>query len=136
MVDAAQSRRSEAVDRWFASHRDEADLLTLIALCETIEAADPRLRGEIKWNAPSYAITDHCATTGLVPKGGVRLVRHAGAVKRETPIDLRSAIEDPEGLLEWKDRDRAVVTFHSVEQVRAASPALARILATWVELTQ
>ena len=70
------------------------------------------------------------------PTGGVRLVLHSGAVKREVPVQLRGVVEDATGLLVWKGPDRAVATFRSVEEVQAHSGALTRILQRWIELTQ
>ena len=50
----------------------------LAELCRIIASSDPRVRAEIKWNAPSFAIDDHFATTGMLKAGGVRLVLHTG----------------------------------------------------------
>lgn len=130
-------RRSSAdVEAWFISHADHANLPTLTALCDVVDGISDRVRCEIKWNAPSYALTDHFATTGLAPSGGVRLVLHTGAAKRETPLGLRNEVADPTGLLRWNDQDRATVMFLSVTEVAVAREPLSRIITRWIELTQ
>lgn len=137
MPDSSLSgRNSPAIAAWFDARMQHKDLPTLTSLCEVLESADPRMRCEIKWNTPSYLISDHFATTGIMPKGGVRLVLHSGATRREVSVRLRDAIEDPSGTLDWKDEDRAILVFHSSEEVDAAQHALTPILRQWIELTQ
>lgn len=131
------SRRGDrGVAAWFDAHAEHPDLPVLTALCELIERVDPRLICEIKWNAPSYAIADHFATTGLAPKGGVRLVLHCGVAKRESPLRLRGGIPDATGLLEWRGGDRATVTFRTADEVNAVREELAAIIGEWIALTQ
>lgn len=106
----------------------------LSELCDIIRAVDPRIRESIKWNAPNFSITGDFATTNLGPRGGLRLVLHAGAKKttRESPL----LIVDDDGLLQWKDGSRAVINFASVEEVRASREALRGILRQWIAQTQ
>ena len=92
------------------------------------------MRAEIKWNAPSFTIDDHFATTGIVKTGGVRLVLHTGA--RRTGPARPLAIDDPQKLLEWKDADRAVVVFADEGDVRRNEQALTVILTEWIAQTQ
>jgi len=106
----------------------------LVALCDVITSSDERLRESIKWNAPSYAIDEHFATTGIERDGRVRLVLHAGARKRVDPLALH--IDDPRGILEWKSPDRAIARFASAEQVEEASQYLRSILNQWIAQTQ
>ncbi|RBP65110.1 hypothetical protein DFO66_105216 [Brevibacterium sanguinis] len=89
---------NEEVRQWLA---DTADPRTEIVaeLCEITELVDARARGEIKWSAPSYRITDHFATTGFDPRGSsVRLVLHRGV--QPHPDMPRPDIDDPDGLLD------------------------------------
>ena len=106
----------------------------LVALCDVIASSDERIRESIKWNAPSYAIDDHFATTGIERDGRVRLVLHAGATKRVLPVALR--IDDPGGILEWKAPDRAIARYASTEQVEETSEYLRSILKQWIAQTQ
>lgn len=106
----------------------------LTELCRIVAASDPRVRGEIKWNAPSFAIDDHFATTGVRKAGGVRLVLHTGATRRGPARAI--VIEDPEKLLDWKDSDRAVAVFADAADVRRNEGALAAVLTEWIAQTQ
>jgi len=106
----------------------------LAELCDVIRSADSRIDESIKWNAPSFSIVDHFATTGFSPAGALRLVLHTGAVKRATPLVLD--IEDAGLSLDWKGTDRAVVTFTSAEEVRRQADALRSVLRQWIDQTQ
>lgn len=62
--------------------------------------------------------------------GGIGVILHLGAKARENPsID----IEDPEVLLKWLAKDRAMVTFAGVEEVRARTAALQGIVCQWIK---
>lgn len=106
----------------------------LAGLCELIRTVDPRIEESIKWNAPSFSIVDHFATTGFSPAGSLRLVLHTGAVKRATPLVLD--IEDAGLPLDWKGTDRAVLTFSSADEVRDRADALRSVLRQWIAQTQ
>jgi hypothetical protein len=106
----------------------------LSELCRIIATSDPRVRGEIKWNAPSFAIDDHFATTGILKADGIRLVLHTGARRRGAPRSI--VIDDPEKLLDWKDADRAVAVFVDAADVRRNEAALRVILTEWIAQTQ
>lgn len=103
-------------------------------LCAIVAGVDDRIVGSIKWNAPSFAITEHFATTGVAPCGTVRLVLHTGAVKRAQPLKIE--VSDPAGLLTWKGLDRAIVIFTDVSEVDTAAAGLKTILASWIRQTQ
>lgn len=103
-------------------------------LCDLIRAVDPRIDEGIKWNAPSFSIDDHFATTGFSPAGALRLVLHTGAAKRAVPLVLD--IEDAGLPFEWKGTDRAVLTFTSEEDVHDRADALRSVLRQWIAQTQ
>jgi hypothetical protein len=106
----------------------------LSELCRIIASSDERVRGEIKWNAPSFAIDDHFATTGLLKGSGIRLVLHTGAKRRGAKA--APVIDDPEKLLDWKDADRALAVFADADDVRRNEAALRIILQEWIAQTQ
>ncbi|WP_294179173.1 DUF1801 domain-containing protein [uncultured Schumannella sp.] len=103
---------------------------TLAALCAVIRAADPRLRDEIKWNAPSFALTDHLATTGVNRDGSVRLVLHTGAEKRANPHPI--VVDDGRGIFERKGPDRLVATLASEAEIAELADELERVLRAWI----
>jgi hypothetical protein len=94
--------------------------------------ADSAVRESVKWNAPSYATTEHFATFQLRRRDAILLVLHRGARARPG-VDMRKTVPDPDGLLSWKGPDRAIVTLRDLAQLRRDTPALTRILAVWVK---
>ncbi|PJJ56602.1 uncharacterized protein DUF1801 [Mumia flava] len=114
---------------------DAARAETLAALCDLIQDVDPRIEGSIKWNAPSFAITDHFATTGLERTApAVRLVLHTGARRQSVPV--RIVVDDPRSLLSWRGADRATVRFVGVDDVAGCADDLRSILRQWIDQTQ
>ena len=99
------------------------------AIRQAILGADRSIREGIKWKAPSFRTTEYFATTHLRAKVGVGIVLHLGAKVRAIPS---VSIDDPEGLLEWLAKDRAMVSFTGVDDVRARQSALQRIVRQWI----
>lgn len=122
------------VVRAYLDRTPEPARAALAELCRIIADSDPRIRAEIKWNAPSFAIDDHFATTGVLKTGGIRLVLHTGA--RRTGPAREIVVDDPEKLLDWKDADRAVAVFADADDVGDHEQALRVILSEWVAQTQ
>ena len=119
---------SAAVDAFMAAlehpHKDAVG-----AIRRAIFGADRSILEGIKWKAPSYRTTEYFATTHLRAKTGVGVVLHLGAKVRAIP---KVSIEDPEGLLEWLAKDRAMVTFTGVDDVRSNESALQRVVRQWI----
>ena len=101
------------------------------ALRAAILDVDPAIREEVKWNAPSFYITEHFATFNLRPGAGVQVVLHRGAKVREVPAE-RLSVPDPLGLLTWKGNDRAVAVFRDAAAVEAGRDALADVVRAWL----
>jgi hypothetical protein len=99
------------------------------ALRRVVRGADPAIAEGIKWNAPSFRTTEYFATTHLRAKQGVGLILHLGAKIRDLP-DVR--IDDPDALLSWPAKDRAMVTFANVDGVRNRKSALEHIVRQWI----
>src|SRR5688572_14989439 len=73
-------------------------------LRQAILAVDPRITEEVKWNAPSFKLTDHFATFKLHPPKSIQLVLHTGS-KPLVP-QRQFTLDAPEGLLKWAAPDR------------------------------
>ena len=128
---ATNGRRAEAdVEALLASldHPRIEEIHTLRAL---IRGADPRITESVKWNAPSFATTEHFATFHLRAKAGVQVVLHLGA-KPQAGTTLRAGVDDPSGLLEWRGPDRATVTFADRADVAARRDAFVAVLRQWI----
>jgi len=89
--------------------------------------ADPGISEGIKWNAPSFRISEHFATFHLKAKDGVQLILHFGAKKRDG-ASPRTAIADPESLLEWLGPDRASVRFRDDKEIAARRSAFRKVV--------
>jgi len=100
------------------------------ALRRMILGADPAIREGIKWKVPSFRTTEYFATLHLRMKAGLGLILHLGAKVRDTP---EVSVEDPEGLLQWLAKDRALITFGSLEEIQAREAALVAIIRQWIQ---
>jgi hypothetical protein len=104
----------------------------ILALRQLILGAAPGITEGIKWNAPSFRTSEYFATFHLRAKDGVQVILHRGAKKRDTPAS-GVAIDDPEALLEWLDKDRASVRFRDVKDIDAKRSAFAKVIRQWLE---
>lgn len=100
----------------------------LLQVRKAILATDPEITEGLKWSAPSYRLKDDFATFHL--RGpGLTLVLHSGA---RSKLKLAPLIADPDGILEWRGAERALVTFADAAEVKRGLPALKRVLRAWV----
>jgi hypothetical protein len=104
----------------------------ILALRRIILSADPSIEEGIKWNAPSFRTKEYFATTHLRMKDGVGIIFHLGAKKRAIP-SAGLAIADPESLLEWLAKDRAVATFRDLKDIAAKRSAFAELIRRWIK---
>lgn len=98
-------------------------------LRRVIREADPAIAEGIKWNAPSFRTREYFATTHLRMKEGIGLILHLGAKAREAS---GLAVQDPEGLLRWLGKDRAMVVFRSAEDLLARRTPLEHLIRQWI----
>jgi hypothetical protein len=95
-----------------------------------ITEADPSIVEGVKWNAPSFRVRDWFATINLRPTTVVRVVLHTGA--KAVPGHPDVTVDDPEGLLRWLGKDRAMLSFHDVAEVEAKRSACTAVVRQWV----
>ncbi len=100
-----------------------------------ILGVDPAIAEGVKWNAPSFYTTEHFATFHLRAKRGVQVVLHLGA-KPRPDAGLRESVSDPLSLLEWRDADRATVTFLDLQDVEKKREAFAEIIRRWISFVR
>lgn len=106
-----------------------AELAGILRLRAAILAADPRLVERIKWNAPSFGLgADDLVTMRLAPRDAFQLVFHRGVAKVAGAV----TIDDPEGLLEWRAPDRAVLDIRTSARAAELVPAIAALVRAWV----
>jgi hypothetical protein len=130
--DTSQGKARSAEVESFLEALEHPAKREILALREAILAADSTIVEEIKWKSPSFRTTQHFATVNLRARQGVGLILHFGAKKNE--ISARGvAIEDPESLLEWLAKDRAMVSFASASDLRAKRQAFTRLIREWIK---
>lgn len=123
--------KSETVDN-FLNQLEHPLKAEIRALRELILQTDPRIKEEIKWNAPSFYTREHFATFKLRPMHTVQVVLHTGVKVKDNP---ELAISDPAGLLKWVTKDRCVLTVSSLENIQTHKADIVRIIEEWLEQT-
>jgi hypothetical protein len=92
--------------------------------------SDSAIGEQIKWNAPSFTWQgEDRVTFNIRPNAPLLLIFHLGA---KTKDDAGFAFEDETGLLDWKARDRAVVTIASEADWAANGAAITGLIRRWM----
>src|SRR6476660_10265322 len=103
---------------------------TLEAVRRTILSADPAITEGVKWNSPSFYCHGWFATISSHKPTQIDVVFFCGA-KIRADSTVREAIEDPEGLLTWPSKDRALLSLKSEADFQARLEAFQRITKQW-----
>lgn len=101
-------------------------------LREAIRAADPTLSEQIKWNAPSFGRDFDDRVTLVVRPRSVQIVLHRGMKVQDS---TGFTFNDQSGLIKWAAADRGVMTFTTVDEVRANLAAAVATCMVWVKAT-
>ena len=101
----------------------------IIAMHALIMGVDRSIGDGIKWNSASFRTTEFFATINLRYKEGVQVVLHRGARARRAVAKLDVA--DPEELLEWRDKDRALLSVPAGELARRRK-SVQSIIRGWI----
>jgi hypothetical protein len=101
------------------------------AIRASILKPDRTIAEGVKWNAPSFRTSDYFATTNLREKGGIAIILHLGAKVRDLPSG-GIVIDDPEKLLKWLGKDRAMIVFESRQDFSVKKAAFERIIRQWI----
>ena len=97
--------------------------------------ANKRLTENIKWNGPNYCFDNEDRITMRIqpPTKQVQLIFHRGAKKQTQPTD--KLIPNKSKLLVWKENDRAIVTFKSMQDIENGKAELTDIVTEWIRAT-
>jgi hypothetical protein len=101
----------------------------IVAVRGLILGVNPAISDGIKWNSASFRTTEFFATVNWRYRDGVQLVLHRGAKARKDDVKLE--IRDADGLLAWRDRDRALLTIAAGE-LATHRKALQSIIREWI----
>ena len=121
---------TQAVDQFMSTlehaFKDEIQVMRSVIL-----ATDPSIAEGIKWNSPSFRTTDYFATTNLRQKGGIGLILHLGTKVREIASEGMQ-VDDPQNLLKWLAKDRAMVVFTDMNDLKVKTDVLEGIICSWI----
>jgi hypothetical protein len=102
----------------------------LEAVRRLILGADKKIVEGIKWNAPSFRVSEYFATTNISPSS-IRVVLHLGAkVRNNGPHEMQ--IDDSAGILKWLAKDRCVATFSDLGSVKKRQAAFQSVIRQWI----
>jgi hypothetical protein len=105
------------------------------ALRTTILGADSRITENIKWNGPNYCFENEDRITMRVhPPKQIQLIFHRGAKKLGQPVSR--IIDDPSGILDWKENDRAVASFKEMNAIQKWKGNVSDLVIRWISATQ
>jgi uncharacterized protein YdhG (YjbR/CyaY superfamily) len=107
--------------------KKEIEAVRLIIL-----GVSPAIGEGIKWNVPSFRTTkEWFATFNVRSQDSVQLIFHLGA---KTRPDLRTfQLADPNGLMKWLGKDRAMVTLGAGRDIPKQRKALETIVRAWIK---
>lgn len=101
----------------------------IAAVRKLILAVSPGISEGVKWNAPSFRHTDWFATFHLRSHESVQLVMHTGAKAKDNPaLD----IPDPNRLLRWLAKDRALATLGAGGVIKDNASAFSALVTAWI----
>lgn len=85
----------------------------------------------IKWNGPNYSFAgEDRITMKIQPPKQIQLIFHRGAKKLKQPSERLT--NDPYGLLDWRENDRAIVGFRSEAEITLHREKLKELISLWL----
>lgn len=119
----------------FISEMNHPLAVEINRLREIILTANNDISEIIKWNGPNYMHRgEDRITMRIQPPKQIQLIFHRGAKKLEQPS--HKLIEDHTGILNWRENDRAIATFKTLEEIDANTENLATIIKSWLSATE
>ena len=102
-------------------------------LRDSVLLSNKDLTENIKWNGPNYCFDNEDRITIRVqpPTKQVQIIMHRGAKKQEQPKD--KLIANNSKMLVWKENDRAIITFKSLEDIENGKAELTTIVNDWIK---
>jgi hypothetical protein len=89
----------------------------------------------IKWNGPNYCFNmEDRITMKIHPPKKIQLIFHRGAKKLAQPA--QKMITNNTKLLDWRENDRAIVSFNNMDEILSNKTELKSIVIEWIEATK
>lgn len=109
--------------------RKEIELLRTILL-----SVDEELVEGIKWNGPNYRVQgEDRITMRIHPPTQVQIIFHRGAKVKTQPG--KRLLDKDYDFLTWKENDRAIASFQSLEQIEKDRSKIKEIATMWIKAT-
>lgn len=102
-----------------------------------ILTANSDLTENIKWNGPNYCFENKDRITMRiqpVTKKQIQIIFHCGTKKQTQP--KKKLITNKSKMLVWKENDRAIITFKSLQDIKNGKAELADIVNEWINATK
>jgi hypothetical protein len=98
--------------------------------------ANPELTENLKWNGPNYSWNEADRITMKIqpPSQQAQLIFHRGAAKQAQPKNKLIATKSK--ILVWKENDRAIITFKSLQEIDNAKSELMEIVNDWINASK
>ena len=111
------------------SLRDEIESLRTIIMSVDFDLAEG-----IKWNGPNYSINGKDRITIRInsPKQ-LQIIFHRGAKVLEQAEER--LLSEKYDILQWKENDRAIASFKSLNEIQENSSMLKEVVTKWIEAT-
>lgn len=117
------------LDRLDLSLRVEIEYLRTI-----IMNTDYDLTEGIKWNGPNYSINGEDRITIRIDSSKkLQIIFHRGVKVKEQPKER--VLNERYDILLWKENDRAIASFMSLEEIQEKSMMLKEVVTKWIEAT-
>ena len=89
------------------------------------------LKENIKWNGPNYIFNNEDRITIKInPPKIIQIIFHCGAKVKEQPQN--KLIDNDFGLLQWKENNRAVASFKSMNDIEINKENISSIVKQWI----
>ena len=102
-----------------------------------ILTANSDLTENIKWNGPNYCFENEDRITMRIQPittKQIQIIFHCGAKKQTQPKD--KLISTKGKMLVWKENDRAIITFKSLQDIKNGKAELTDIVNEWINATK
>lgn len=103
---------------------------TIEAIRGVILAADPAITEGVKWNSPSFYCQGWFATIAFRKPTRLDVILHCGA-KVQMDCTISAALDDPDRLLTWPSKDRALLSFKSHDDFVRHAGSFRNIVSQW-----
>lgn len=103
---------------------------TIESVRRAVLEADSAITEGTKWKSPSFYCCGWFLTIGCRKPTQLDVVLHCGA-KVQADCTVGDSVEDPEKLLSWPSKDRALLAFKSEADFQAKKSAFQRIVRQW-----